>query len=256
LLTVKILSGFSCGWYFFVPFCNFMLWAQRGRLGPLNDARMKMPQNARAFGNAPLRRRIKLRFMEPQHKIDSGVIVTADGKVVTADGLALKNVHLIEKIDTRLVQHVDPTFQSWQVCRMVRRDFNFVAAKLFHQMVPKLAKSAVKEQLRGLVHEVRLQAELLVIESQAFETNPDQDLRVVPLRLVSAASSSLYKAFVFADVAYGKLNYAAANRKISPDDVHDYAQDFVLAFSDLKNYSSKSSSPKSAHELGIAQGIA
>lgn len=193
--------------------------------------------------------------MESQHTEDSGVIVTADGKVVTADGLALKNVHRVEQIDARLAQNVDANFQSWQVCRMVRRDFNFVAAKMFHQMAPK-NKGSVKEHIRGLVHEVRLQAELLVLECQAFETNPDPDIRVVPLRLVSPASSSLYKAFAFADVAYGKLNYAAEKRKISPDDVHGFAQDFVLAFSDLKNYSIKASSPKSAHELGVAQGIA
>lgn len=233
-----------------------MLWAWRRRLDSPNDGLVKMSQKARAFSNAPWQRRIKLRFMESQHTEESGVIVTPDGKVVTADGLALKNVHRVELIDARLAQDVSANFHSWQVCRMVRRDFNFVSAKMFHQMAPKSTKTSVKEQIRGLVHEVRLQAELLVLACQAFESNPDPDIRVVPLRLVSPASSSLYKAFVYADVAYAKLNYAAENRKISPDDVHGYAQDFVLSFSDLKNYSIKSSSPKSAHELGIAQGIA
>lgn len=194
--------------------------------------------------------------MESQHKEDSSLIITADGKAVTADGLALKNFDRVDRIDSRLAQQMDAHFHSWQACRMVRRDFNFVTAKMFHRMVPKTANSDLKSQIRGLVHEVRLQAELLAIECQAFETNPAPEIRVVPLKLISPSASSLYRAFSYADIAYAKLNYAAENRKISPDEVHDYAHDFVLAFSDLKHYCSlKSTSTKSAHELGIDQGI-
>lgn len=83
----------------------------------------------------------------------SEMTVLENGTVVTADGLALKGSDAIEIINVRLENRLDAPFYSWQVCRIVRRDFNFVATKFFHR---ESQREGGREQVRSLVHEVRL----------------------------------------------------------------------------------------------------
>lgn len=190
--------------------------------------------------------------METQLNVASRLTVTADGTVVTEDGLALKNLGRVEIIDSRIEKRIDATFHSWQICRSVRRDFNFIASKMFF----RCTRPGGGEQVRSMVQEVRLHAELLASSCASFETNPVEDVRVVPLRLISAVSSSLYRAMICADLAMAKLNYAVATRKIGPDEIFDYSRDFDRALADLKMFvASKDQANRSARDLGVAQGI-
>ena len=191
--------------------------------------------------------------MEPQQTLPSDITVLDNGTVLTADGLALKGTDAVEIINVRLENRADCVFYSWQACRLVRRDFNFVAAKMFHRTLRKDGP----EQVRSLVHEVRLQAELLVLECEAFDSPPASVGRVVPLRLVSPTAASLFRAFQMADTAYAKLNHAVGCRKLAENQVHGYTQAFEAAFSDLKMYcSTRNQQQKTAIELAKAGGIA
>jgi hypothetical protein len=160
----------------------------------------------------------------------SGITVLEDGTVLTVDGLALKNTDGIEIINARLEKRTDALFYSWQVCRMVRRDFNFVASKLFHRE----RRKGGREQVNSLAHEVKLQAELLSLECASFEPAPAEAGRQVPLRLVSPTAAGLFKALQLADLAYARLNHAVETRKLAANLVHSYTQAFEVAFSDLK----------------------
>lgn len=191
--------------------------------------------------------------MEPQLTPLSDITVLENGTVLTADGLALKGIDAVEIINVRLENRSDCVFYSWQACRLVRRDFNFVAAKMFHRE----RRNGGPEQVRSLVHEVRLQAEMLVIECDRFDAPPESQGRVVPLRLVSPTAASLFRAFQMADAAYAKLNHAVECRKLSEKQVHGYTSAFEAAFSDLKMYcSTRNQQLKTALELAKAEGIA
>lgn len=183
----------------------------------------------------------------------SDITVLDNGTILTADGLALKGSDAVEIINVRLENRSEYLFYSWQACRLVRRDFNFVAAKMFHRE----RRKGGQEQVRSLVHEVRLQAELLAIDCQTFDSPAPSPGRAVPLRLVSASAASLFRAFQMADVAYAKLNLAVENKKLAENMVHGYTHPFEAAFSDLKLYcSTRNQQEKSAREMAEASGIA
>lgn len=191
--------------------------------------------------------------MDPLSTPLSEITVRDDGTVLTADGLALKNMDAIEIINVRLENRTDYLFYSWQVCRLVRRDFNFVAAKMFHRE----RRTGGREQVRSLVQEVRVQAEMLLMECQKFEDAPATDGSPVPLRLVSPNVASLFRAFQMADMAFAKINHAVRSRKLAENLVHSYTHPFESAFSDLKMYcSTRNQQDKSARELAVAGGIA
>jgi hypothetical protein len=191
--------------------------------------------------------------MEPLQTPPSDLTVLDNGKVLTADGLTLKNIDSIEIIHVRLENRTEYMFYSWQACRIVRRDFNFVAAKLFHRE----RRKGGREQVASLVHEVRLQAEMLLMECQGFDPTPSTEGRTVPLRLVSPSAASLFRAFQMADTAFAKLNHAVESKKLAVNLVHSYTHPFEDVWSDLKMYcSTRNQQDKSAHEIARAEGIA
>lgn len=191
--------------------------------------------------------------MEPQQTPPSDLTVLDNGTILTADGLALKGTDAVEMINVRLENRADCLFYSWQACRIARRDFNFVAAKMFHRQNRK----GGQEQVRSLVHEVRLQAEMLVYECSAFDAPPESPARAVPLRLVSPSAASLFRALQMADAAYAKLNHAVVCRKLAENQVHGYTHPFESAFADLKMYcSTRNQQEKTALEMARAEGIA
>lgn len=206
-----------------------------------------------AFGAHALLHRIKLPRMEPSQTPPSSITVLENGNVLTADGLALKNIDAVEIINVRLENRTEYLFYSWQACRLVRRDFNFVAAKMFHRE----RRNGGREQVRGLVQEVRVQAEMLLMEVQAFEAPPATEGSAVPLRLFSPNVASLFRAFQMADTAFAKLNHAVKTRKLAENLVHSYTHPFESAFSDLKMYcSTRNQQEKTAREMAEAGGIA
>jgi hypothetical protein len=190
--------------------------------------------------------------MELQHTHPT-LAFGADGTAVTDDGLVLKNVHKAERINTNYEARVEAPFESWQICRLVRRDFNFVITKCFHRSV---GRRNVGNHLRDLGYELRLQAEYFRDEVAAFEVNPEPNVRTVPIRLFTHLGGSLYRSMLTADKAYARLNYAFSNGKVSEIDFQAYSRNFELAWADIKAYLNDGQSDKSAQELGAAQGIA
>lgn len=191
--------------------------------------------------------------MEFHQTTPSEITVLDNGTVLTADGLAIKGTDSIEIINVQLENRIDALFYSWQMCRMVRRDFNFVATKLFHRERRRDGRA----QMGSLLQEVRLQADLLVIECGSFDVPPERPGRCVPLRLVSASAAGLFKSFQVADLGYARINHAVDSNKLDQNLVHAYTLDFESAFSDLKMYcSTRNQQQKTAAELAKAGGIA
>ena len=181
--------------------------------------------------------------------------VAADGSAVTDDGLVVKHVLHAERINTTNEARVDARFVSWQICRLVRRDFNYVATKSFHKGAGK-SKVRTKEQLRELMTDIRLQAEFFLDDVSGFPVNPVPNVRVVPLRLFSDFVGGLLRSMMIADKAYDRLNHAFEQGQVSEEDYRAYSRNFELSWSAIKAFLNNGQSDKSAQELGAAQGIA
>lgn len=179
--------------------------------------------------------------------------VGADGTTVTDDGLVVKNVHRAERINTNYEARIDAAFESWQVCRLVRRDFNFVTTKAFHRGA---GKRHIREQIHELVSDLRLQAEFFRDDVGSFSDNPEPNVRTVPIRLFNLYAGGIHRSMLIADKAYARINHAYGNREISESDFRNYSRNFELAWANIKAYLNEGQSEKSAQELGVAQGIA
>jgi hypothetical protein len=179
------------------------------------------------------------------------LIMRPDGTGVTNDGLVLKNVNRVERFNLRMDVRLNAEFISWQVCRIVRRDFFFITSKMLYSLT-----SATKaEQLRALVLDVRMLADEFVSKISDHEANPLPEVREVPMRLICSEAASLYKAFIQADQAYARLNHGLARGVIGVNEVYDYTGDFEAGISGIKLFLGGGASTKTAHELGAEEGI-
>lgn len=196
--------------------------------------------------------RFKLRLMESLPTSVSTLFVTSANSAVTDDGLCLKNVDKIERIRCDREQRIEPAFQSWQICRHVRRDYFLMCFKMYC----RCSDRGVAQQFSGFLIDLRLKAEELKEATMRFPANPEPDLRKVPLRIVSMEASSLIKSMLIADLAFARLNFASSTGLVTLDEVHAITEEFDLAFSDLKKYAVGAvQSTKTASELGAEAGV-
>ncbi|CAN7644873.1 hypothetical protein [Massilia sp. LjRoot122] len=213
---------------------------------------MKATQKAPAFAALHWSARTNLALME--HLQTSPTIVAGEnGTAVTDDGLVVKNVHRAERINTNFEARVEAPFESWQVCRLVRRDFNFVTSKSFHRTAHRRQTG---HDLRDLGYDLRLQAEFFRDDVSNLPTNPAPDVKVVPIRLFTNLGGSLYRSLLIADKAYARINYAFSNNQLSEADYQAYSKNFELAWAGIKAYLNDGQSEKTAQQLGVDQGIA
>lgn len=194
-------------------------------------------------------RRTNLARME---QTNSTLIQRLDGSAVTEDGLVLKNVARIERFNLQVDSRVEANMLSWQMCRTLRRDFNYIASK----MLVRRKDRHGAQQIRSLVMDVRMLAEELASEAASFPPNPAPEHRVVPIRIVSAEAANVFLAILQADEAYGRLNYALHNNHISERDLNHYAANFEIGLSGLKLFLNNAAGAKTTRELAVEQGIA
>jgi hypothetical protein len=192
--------------------------------------------------------------MEPLYT-SPHLIVALDGSAVTEDGLVVKNVLNAERIHTQNDVRVEAKFVSWQISRLVRRDFNFVATKSFHRGAGR-GKLKTREQLRDLMTDLRMQAEFFVDDVSDLIDDPAPELKIVPLRLFTHFVGGLYRTMVIADRAYGRLNFAYNTGKVTQEDYRAYTRNFENSWGVIKAFLNNAQSNKTAQELGADQGIA
>lgn len=218
---------------------------------------MNAMQKAPAFAASSRLGRTTLALMELLHT-SPNLTVAADGSAVTDDGLVVKHVLNAERINTTNEARVEAQFVSWQICRLVRRDFNYVVTKSFHRGAGKdKARAArAREQLRDLMTDIRLQSEFFLDDVTHLAVNPAPNVRVVPLRLFANFVGGLLRSMMIADKAYGRLNHAFEAGEVSEEDYRAYSRNFEMSWSAIKAYLNNGQSDQSAQELGAAQGIA
>lgn len=108
----------------------------------------------------------------------------------------LKNVEKIEEISTPMERRIEYDSRSWQHCRILRRDFDISAAKMY-----KLSfnSSDMRAQINDLLIKFNLQATEFKAESKSFGRPGEIEIRTLPLRVISTQTSSLFAALRLAD---------------------------------------------------------
>lgn len=181
--------------------------------------------------------------------------IDGDGKsAVTSDGLVVKNVDKILKINTRVHAEVTPTFVSKLVSRDVRRDFHLITGK-----IKKRGNNRVfREQVRSLLDEMLMQAQMLISEAEPYEDGFVPDPMTVPLRVVCPQGGILLRAFSVADKPIEVLSQATrrATGALSEDSFIEITRPFWETYKALKQYCiNGQQSEQTASELGKAAGI-
>lgn len=122
-------------------------------------------------------------------------------KVMTAQGLALKGVEKIRRINCDATEK-DVILRTWQFGRIIRRDFNLLSYKMFFAMRRHELRMRVKPALDDLVEE----ADVLDAMTRKSELpTPDQST-FLNLRIVSGDTERMLDALLTADRALAKMN--------------------------------------------------
>lgn len=171
---------------------------------------------------------------------------------VTEDGLVIKNTARIERIESRMEKRLTVQVFSWQISRVIRRDFNLLSAKMYMRGQDKKQKAQISE----LLLELSLQSASLKAESTNFSDDPNPTIRELPIRIVSPESAMLYQALKEADKVYARLGFAYREHQITERSFNERCHSFESAYSDLKRYIiGIATSNKTAAEIGQEKGI-
>jgi hypothetical protein len=160
---------------------------------------------------------------------------------------SIKYLSDVGRLSTRTHTSVSAKLISWQICRLIRRDFNLISKTMY----VRCAKPGVRGQYRELLAELRRQADLLSNASSQFMANPDPEVREVPLRLVAPEAATLYRSLVVADEAYSRLNQAAKSGVILVERINaEFAPGFLYTYSMFKAFALQKVKGKPAQQLG------
>jgi hypothetical protein len=171
----------------------------------------------------------------------------------TSDGLVMKNTGKIEDVFSRLEARLSLKLASWQCSRYLRRDFNIVSEKMFRRC--RSRNPTDPQQIRGLLEEFSLQAEMLKAESLQYDITQELIFQTVDVRIVSPESMQLVKAFKATDEAMVRVICAFQDQKISKEEMENYPRPAFAAYSDLKQYILRSVPQRTATEMAQEQGV-
>jgi hypothetical protein len=191
--------------------------------------------------------------MKSEPNMTANVIITDDeNTAITEDGLVLKYFAEIRKLNVKNQTWVDGRYTSWQICRIMRRDFNLVSKTMF----TRCSRPEVKLQFRDLLAELRLRADLMASASLCFECDPQAEVKQVPVCLVAPEAASLFRALAIADGAFARYNFAAKRGAIFVERINgEFARDFLYAYSMFKAFAVQRKDSKPAEQLGAELGV-
>ena len=164
-----------------------------------------------------------------------GVYFISEGSALTRQGKVLKNMDRIESVNTRMEKRVIAHVRSWQVARMLRRDFNLFSSHLFFRMI----KATIEEKraIEQLIGEILAQATVLtfaVKEIPGVVIDETFDVETIPVRLVSRETSYLYRAITNLDEPLVRLESAYRRSVLSREEFREIVRPGREAYTDLR----------------------
>jgi hypothetical protein len=144
-----------------------------------------------------------------------------------SEDLVVRCADRIEKINTQHHVYLDAEFRSWQMCRSMRRDFNFMQSKLFFA----LRSSKNIRPIKNLLLNIYEEGQCLEDSMRSREMPSSTPSVTIQFHLITEESRILYDAILCADKAIAKMNDSDNHEEISDRTYH-----FRLAIETLKKH--------------------
>ena len=154
---------------------------------------------------------------------------------LTEQGKALKNVRLLECVNVPMERRVVAQVRSWQVARMLRRDFNLYSVHVFFRM--QRACPEEKKAVREVIAEILAQATVLsfaVREIPGAVIDESFEIETIPVRLISRDTSFLYRAIMSLDEPFARLGSAYRRGLIPPEETNEMLSPCLEAYRYLR----------------------
>lgn len=150
----------------------------------------------------------------------------AQDKVLTGDGLTLKGVQRIERINCDAT-YKDVILRTWQCSRLLRRDFYLVTYKMFFVLRSRYHCTRIRDLLADLQEEANVLAHM----ARIYELPPSSQATAVSLRLVNDQAQILLESIIAADKAIAKLK-TGTHEEVLEENITPY----FVAFHRLKSF--------------------
>lgn len=170
-------------------------------------------------------------------------------------GHVLKNVSRVEDIHARMEVRVEANVRSWEVGRILRRDFNLLTSRMYkaaHGRDQKMGR-----EIRNLTMDLVLQGEFFKADSDQFnETHEFPIHSTIPLRIISPEANLVLRTLLAADAAMMRYQCAVLDGVLDREVRQRKWNEFTPAYYDLKNFILNSNkSGKTAAQLSEELGI-
>jgi hypothetical protein len=173
----------------------------------------------------------------------------------TAGGKAIHYLDRIEGIRASRELRVEARLTSWEVDRVMRRDFNFLSTQVFK--VCTSGKDAERSMVREMITEFMLHGEYFKGKSSMYEVTREipADL-IIPIRIVSAEANHIFRTLMTGDAAMMRLKCAVIDGVMTKQERTHLFQEFMRPYYELKLVlQRRGARAKSASELGEELGI-
>lgn len=171
---------------------------------------------------------------------------TNPDKVLTDDGLTLKGVKRIERINCD-AKFKDVSLRSWQCSRLLRRDFYLVTYKMFFVLRTRFDRARV----RDLLADIQEEANALEHVTRRYELPALDGATVLKLRLVNDEAQTLLDTILTADKAISKMKDGPLN-EVMAENIAPY----FAAFNRLKSFVLAQNSKEAGNSPVLEEGAA
>lgn len=161
-------------------------------------------------------------------KLVNSVGESRSANLKTSNGLVLKCVGDIEAVRSRTAETLEVRLGSWQICRMVRRDYYLLCSR-FHR---RWQRAEERDALSMLLCDLEIEADRLEHWAAPFAPPTDLDFTEIDLRVISPEAKAIWNALYKADCAVQRFS-AHEDMKML---VSENLMPFTLTFSRLKVY--------------------
>lgn len=173
----------------------------------------------------------------------------------TAGGKALRYLDRVEGVRATREIRLEARVTSWEVDRVLRRDFNLVSQKLYRAC--SIWSPSERSVVRKLITEFILHGEYLAGKSSMYEVTREIPAEyVIPVRIISAEANHIYRTLVTTDAAMTRLKCAVIDGLITREERSHHFAEAMAPYSQLKMIlTGQKQLTKTARELGEELGI-
>ena len=159
-----------------------------------------------------------------------------DDSNLESDQLVVRGLARIEKINSPHSECLSFTFTNWQISRLMRRDFHYLATSMYFANKVSSNRSGISDLLQSIENEsanLKVRAREIVADFYSEGQEPVQKrfAHTVEFRVVDRNSRSLFDAITRTDQSVSDMGGF-----LEPAELTSVLRDFRVAISDLTNF--------------------